>query len=78
KIVFSGLVTYGSTDTILGVKNGIVVRTLPSGGGSDLATLIDACPNVDLETLNGSETFPILKDDTVYQLSLGDFADLIG
>lgn len=33
KIVFSGLVTYGSTDTILGVKNGIVVRTLPSGGG---------------------------------------------
>lgn len=48
------------------------------GGGSDLATLIDACPNVDLQTLNGSETFPILKDDTVYQLSLGDFADLIG
>lgn len=49
-----------------------------SGGGSDLATLIDACPNVDVETLDGSETFPILKDDTVYQLSLGAFAELVG
>jgi len=48
------------------------------GGGSDLATLIDACPNVDVETLDGSETFPILKDDTVYQLSLGAFAELVG
>ena len=48
------------------------------GGSSDLATLIDACPNVDVETLDGSETFPILKDDTVYQLSLGAFAELVG
>ncbi len=48
------------------------------GGEVDLATLIDACPNVDEETLNGSETFAILKNDTVYQLSLGTFADLVG
>jgi len=48
------------------------------GGGGDLATLIDDCQNVDAETIDGFETFPILKNDTVYQLSLGTFAELIG
>lgn len=52
--------------------------TLVSSGGGDLATLIDDCQNVDAETIDGFETFPILKNDTVYQLSLGTFAELIG
>ena len=43
--------------------------TLVSSGGGDLATLIDDCQNVDAETIDGFETFPILKNDTVYQLS---------
>ena len=65
-----------SNDT-LSISNGNSV-VLPIYFQSDLATLIDACPNVDVETLDGSETFPILKDDTVYQLSLGAFAELVG
>jgi len=65
------------------VINGITYRSCAfdsgsGGGGGDLATLIDDCQNVDAETIDGFETFPILKNDTVYQLSLGTFAELIG
>ncbi len=33
KVIFSNLVTYGSLDTIIGIKGGLVVKGLSSGGG---------------------------------------------
>ena len=71
---------YASLDDLYNTLRDKIDHRYAGGGGGevDLATLIEACPNVDTETLNGSETFPILKGDTVYELSLGTFADLVG
>lgn len=37
KVIFSNLVTYGSADTFLAIKNGYLVRALSSGGGGSSA-----------------------------------------
>lgn len=60
-----------------GIKYGIDCLLTSFSGEEVLKQLIEA-PMVDTNNLDGQETFPIIDNGTIYNLSLGTFAQLVG
>ena len=64
KVIFSNLVTYGSADTFLAIKNGYLVRALPSGGDTTVIATLNY-----VNSLNGSNATKIDLNDSTSALN---------